>query len=172
MSVVCIPNRNSLCLWNVTGNDVIQCEISLSSLSHLLFLGTHHSNVLSVMWFNLKVLPSQFFFFCIPWRTDNAEALLIFPRWGSDAYYSILICPEMTASLEAVTDCPNSEIIHSLSGNGTNNLPTMWKKTFMIQMDYKTQTKQICRLHRMAFQPLCDSVICNNVTKQRLHHFK
>lgn len=51
-----------------------------------------------------------FFFLC--WRTHFwLLRHLLFPGWGSDAYYSPLICPAIKKPLEAVTDCTGSDMI-------------------------------------------------------------
>lgn len=69
--------------------------------------------VLRAMSLTLKTLQSQglFFFFFLSWGTRFwLLGHLLFPGRGSNAYYSPLICPAIIKSLEAVTDCPESDI--------------------------------------------------------------
>lgn len=86
-------------------------DFFLPYLLVLFQLGIHHSNVLSVMSFNLKALQSRFFFFLLQRTCFWLLRHLLFPGWGSDAYYSTLSCSAIIKSLEGVPDWPDSDVI-------------------------------------------------------------
>lgn len=94
-------------------NDVTKWDFFLSLFFFFFCPSWEFTIVLRAMSLTLKTLQSQglFFFFFLSWGTRFwLLGHLLFPGRGSNAYYSPLICPAIIKSLEAVTDCPESDI--------------------------------------------------------------